>query len=223
MDGGSTPPSRLFILSIYLSRYAAIWTGDNTADWGHLEAIYPIYLSYLSCIIYPIYLSCIIYPIYLSYQSILSYLSCIIYPSRYAAIWTGDNTADWGHLEAIYPILTILYYLSCIIYPSRYAAIWTGDNTADSGYLEAIYPIYLSYLSILSIYPIYLSYLSILSIYLIYPSYLIYPVLFILPFYLSRYAAIWTGDNTADWGHLEASVPMCLSFSGTFDKTIWKR
>jgi len=28
-----------------------------------------------------------------------------------------------------------------------------------------------------------------------------------------KYAAIWTGDNTADWGHLEASVPMCLSFS----------
>jgi len=28
-----------------------------------------------------------------------------------------------------------------------------------------------------------------------------------------RYAAIWTGDNTADWGHLESSVPMCLSFS----------
>lgn len=28
-----------------------------------------------------------------------------------------------------------------------------------------------------------------------------------------RYTAIWTGDNTADWGHLEASVPMCLSLS----------
>jgi len=28
-----------------------------------------------------------------------------------------------------------------------------------------------------------------------------------------RYAAIWTGDNAADWGHLESSVPMCLSFS----------
>ncbi|XP_023336041.1 neutral alpha-glucosidase AB [Eurytemora carolleeae] len=28
-----------------------------------------------------------------------------------------------------------------------------------------------------------------------------------------KYAAIWTGDNTAEWGHLEASVPMCLSFS----------
>ena len=26
-----------------------------------------------------------------------------------------------------------------------------------------------------------------------------------------RYAAIWTGDNTAEWGHLEASIPMCLS------------
>lgn len=28
-----------------------------------------------------------------------------------------------------------------------------------------------------------------------------------------RYAAIWTGDNTAEWGHLAASVPMCLSLS----------
>lgn len=28
-----------------------------------------------------------------------------------------------------------------------------------------------------------------------------------------RYAAIWTGDNAADWGHLEASVPMTLSLS----------
>ena len=28
-----------------------------------------------------------------------------------------------------------------------------------------------------------------------------------------RYAAIWTGDNTAEWGHLEASIPMCLSLS----------
>jgi len=28
-----------------------------------------------------------------------------------------------------------------------------------------------------------------------------------------RYSAIWTGDNTAEWGHLEASVPMCLSLS----------
>ena len=28
-----------------------------------------------------------------------------------------------------------------------------------------------------------------------------------------RYAAIWTGDNTADWGHLAAAVPMCLSLS----------
>ncbi|CAD7091219.1 unnamed protein product [Hermetia illucens] len=26
-----------------------------------------------------------------------------------------------------------------------------------------------------------------------------------------RYAAMWTGDNKADWGHLEASVKMCLS------------
>ncbi len=28
-----------------------------------------------------------------------------------------------------------------------------------------------------------------------------------------RIAAIWTGDNTAEWGHLEAAVPMCLSLS----------
>ncbi|CAB3397715.1 unnamed protein product [Caenorhabditis bovis] len=28
-----------------------------------------------------------------------------------------------------------------------------------------------------------------------------------------RTAAIWTGDNTADWGHLEISVPMLLSLS----------
>lgn len=28
-----------------------------------------------------------------------------------------------------------------------------------------------------------------------------------------RYAAVWTGDNAADWGHLEASVQMCLSLS----------
>ena len=26
-----------------------------------------------------------------------------------------------------------------------------------------------------------------------------------------RYGAIWTGDNFAEWGHLEASVPMILS------------
>ncbi|KAF2905456.1 hypothetical protein ILUMI_00712, partial [Ignelater luminosus] len=26
-----------------------------------------------------------------------------------------------------------------------------------------------------------------------------------------RYTAIWTGDNTADWDHLAASLPMCLS------------
>ena len=25
--------------------------------------------------------------------------------------------------------------------------------------------------------------------------------------------AVWTGDNTADWSHLKASIPMCLSFS----------
>ncbi|XP_055683933.1 neutral alpha-glucosidase AB [Lutzomyia longipalpis] len=28
-----------------------------------------------------------------------------------------------------------------------------------------------------------------------------------------RYAAIWTGDNTAEWGHLQASIKMCLSES----------
>ncbi|GAB0095795.1 neutral alpha-glucosidase AB [Sergentomyia squamirostris] len=28
-----------------------------------------------------------------------------------------------------------------------------------------------------------------------------------------RYAAIWTGDNFADWGHLQASIKMCLSES----------
>ena len=30
-----------------------------------------------------------------------------------------------------------------------------------------------------------------------------------------KHAAIWTGDNTAEWQHLEASVPMCLSLSVT--------
>jgi len=28
-----------------------------------------------------------------------------------------------------------------------------------------------------------------------------------------RYAALWTGDNAAEWSHLEASIPMCLSLS----------
>ncbi|XP_032679832.1 neutral alpha-glucosidase AB isoform X2 [Odontomachus brunneus] len=28
-----------------------------------------------------------------------------------------------------------------------------------------------------------------------------------------RYAAMWTGDNTADWNHLRASYPMCLSMA----------
>ena len=28
-----------------------------------------------------------------------------------------------------------------------------------------------------------------------------------------RYAAVWTGDNAAEWSHLEASIPMCLSLS----------
>ncbi len=26
-----------------------------------------------------------------------------------------------------------------------------------------------------------------------------------------RYAGVWTGDNVADWAHLRASIPMCLS------------
>lgn len=28
-----------------------------------------------------------------------------------------------------------------------------------------------------------------------------------------RYSAVWTGDNTADWGYLKASIQMCLSIS----------
>ncbi|KAI5631088.1 glycosyl hydrolases family 31 domain-containing protein [Phthorimaea operculella] len=28
-----------------------------------------------------------------------------------------------------------------------------------------------------------------------------------------RYAAVWTGDNAAEWGHLAASLPMCLSLA----------
>ncbi|XP_043482862.1 neutral alpha-glucosidase AB [Leptopilina heterotoma] len=28
-----------------------------------------------------------------------------------------------------------------------------------------------------------------------------------------RYAAVWTGDNMAEWGHLKASFPMCLSLA----------
>jgi len=28
-----------------------------------------------------------------------------------------------------------------------------------------------------------------------------------------RYGAVWTGDNAAEWGHLKASIQMCLSFS----------
>lgn len=28
-----------------------------------------------------------------------------------------------------------------------------------------------------------------------------------------RYAAIWTGDNAAEWGHLTVSIPMCLSLA----------
>jgi alpha 1,3-glucosidase len=28
-----------------------------------------------------------------------------------------------------------------------------------------------------------------------------------------RYTSIWTGDNMADWNHLKASIPMCLSLS----------
>jgi hypothetical protein len=26
-----------------------------------------------------------------------------------------------------------------------------------------------------------------------------------------RFAAVWTGDNAAEWSHLQASLPMCLS------------
>lgn len=28
-----------------------------------------------------------------------------------------------------------------------------------------------------------------------------------------RYAAVWTGDNAAEWSHLAASLPMCLSLA----------
>lgn len=28
-----------------------------------------------------------------------------------------------------------------------------------------------------------------------------------------RYAAVWTGDNMAEWGFLAVSVPMCLSLA----------
>lgn len=28
-----------------------------------------------------------------------------------------------------------------------------------------------------------------------------------------RYAAVWTGDNSAEWGHLQFTIPMCLSLS----------
>ncbi|KAM4722522.1 neutral alpha-glucosidase AB isoform 4-T4 [Rhinophrynus dorsalis] len=28
-----------------------------------------------------------------------------------------------------------------------------------------------------------------------------------------RYGAVWTGDNSAEWGHLKISIPMCLSLS----------
>nr|AQW43007.1 aNeutral alpha-glucosidase AB [Nilaparvata lugens] len=30
---------------------------------------------------------------------------------------------------------------------------------------------------------------------------------------IQRYAALWTGDNAADWGHLAISLPMCLSLA----------
>lgn len=30
-----------------------------------------------------------------------------------------------------------------------------------------------------------------------------------------RYGAMWTGDNTADWDHLKASVPMVLTIGLT--------
>lgn len=28
-----------------------------------------------------------------------------------------------------------------------------------------------------------------------------------------RYSAVWTGDNTAEWGYLKVSISMCLSIS----------
>lgn len=28
-----------------------------------------------------------------------------------------------------------------------------------------------------------------------------------------RYTSVWTGDNTAEWGHLQITIPMCLSLS----------
>jgi hypothetical protein len=28
-----------------------------------------------------------------------------------------------------------------------------------------------------------------------------------------RYAAMWTGDNVAEWEHLQASIKICLSVS----------
>jgi hypothetical protein len=28
-----------------------------------------------------------------------------------------------------------------------------------------------------------------------------------------RYASVWTGDNAAEWGHLQVTIPMCLSLS----------
>lgn len=30
-----------------------------------------------------------------------------------------------------------------------------------------------------------------------------------------RFGAVWTGDNTADWGHLAISIPMLLTLSVT--------
>ena len=34
------------------------------------------------------------------------------------------------------------------------------------------------------------------------------------PAHLSpRFAAVWTGDNAAEWGFLAVSVPMCLSLA----------
>ncbi|XP_067007712.2 neutral alpha-glucosidase AB [Anabrus simplex] len=30
-----------------------------------------------------------------------------------------------------------------------------------------------------------------------------------------RFAAVWTGDNTAEWGHLKITIPMCLSMAVT--------
>lgn len=35
----------------------------------------------------------------------------------------------------------------------------------------------------------------------------------LIHFFRFRYSTIWTGDNAADWGHLQSSIKMCLSVS----------